>query len=57
MLELIAEYYDELLAVIGAIVVIASFIVKITPTKKDDAALSKVISFLERFSLLKKPKK
>lgn len=51
MLDFIIEYYDELLSVIGALVIIASFIVKLTPTPKDDAIFGKIQSFIEKFSI------
>jgi hypothetical protein len=57
MLNFICEYYDELLAVIGALCVIASFIVKLTPTPKDDKILGKIQSFVEKFSIVARNKK
>jgi len=47
------EHYDEILAIIGGVVSVATIVVKLTPTPKDDAALAKVISFLSKFSLIK----
>ena len=41
----------DLLAVIGAIVTVASVIVKLTPTQKDDAVFAKVIKVLSALSL------
>lgn len=55
MLEIInfmKIHYDEMLAILGGIVAIATVIVKLTPTQKDDEILKKIISFLEKFSLV-----
>ncbi|HSQ98092.1 MAG TPA: hypothetical protein VLL98_05255 [Rickettsiales bacterium] len=46
------NHYDELLAILGGIVSIATVIVKLTPTTKDDAILTKIINILEKFSLV-----
>jgi len=45
----------ELMAIIGGVVTIASIIVKLTPTPKDDAILAKVVSVLNALAL--NPKK
>lgn len=54
MLEWIAAHYDEVLAIIGGIVSVASLIVKLTPTTKDDAILAKIVSVLEYVSIVNK---
>ena len=41
----------DILAIIGGVVTVASLIVKLTPTQKDDAALSKIIKVLAALSL------
>lgn len=46
------NHYDELLAILGGIVSIATVIVKLTPTTKDDAILTKIVNILEKFSLV-----
>jgi hypothetical protein len=46
------NHYDELLAILGCIVSIATVIVKLTPNTKDDAILTKIINLLEKFSLV-----
>lgn len=51
MIKFITEHYDEVLQVIGAAVALATLIVKLTPTQKDDAVLAKVIKILSVFSL------
>jgi len=49
---------DEWIAFYLAIVGLASFVVKLTPTPKDDAILKKVVDFVSRFIALnsKEPK-
>lgn len=42
----IAEHWKDILAVIGGVVSVASIIVKITPTQKDDNILAKIIKIL-----------
>lgn len=55
-----ADQIKELLvqasAIYGAVVIIATAIVKLTPSQKDDAILAKVIAFLDMFSTVN-PKK
>lgn len=51
MVKFITEHYDEVLQIIGAVVALATLIVKLTPTQKDDAFLTKVIKLLSAFSL------
>lgn len=45
-------HWDEVLAVIGGIVALATMIVKLTPTQKDDSVLASVIKFLAAFSIV-----
>ena len=47
----ITQHYDEVLQIIGAVVALATLVVKVTPTQKDDAFLAKVIKILSAFSL------
>lgn len=41
----------DILAIIGGIVTVASLIVKLTPTSKDDLILGKIIRILSSLSL------
>ena len=50
----IAEHYQEVLAIIGAIVSVASMIVALTPSTKDDEIVGKIILFIEKFSVFTK---
>ena len=52
IITFIQDHYDELLAIIGGIVSVATLIVKLTPTTKDDDLLNKIISFLAKFSIV-----
>ena len=51
MIEFITNHYDEVLQIIGLIVSLASIIVKLTPSTKDDTVLNKVIMILSKFSI------
>lgn len=50
MIEFFTENGVNLLAAYGALVALATAIVKITPTQKDNAILDKVLGFLDYFS-------
>ena len=47
----IINHWKEILAIIGGVVTVASMIVKLTPTPKDDAVLAKIIKILAALSL------
>ena len=44
--------WESVLAIIGGIVSVATIIVKLTPTQKDDNALTTIIKILSIFSLV-----
>lgn len=50
-MEWLHNNWKDILAIIGGIVTVASLIVKLTPTQKDDAFLAKVIKVLAALSL------
>ncbi len=52
IINFITSHYDEILAIIGGIVSVATLIVKLTPTTKDDEILDKIVNFLAKFSLV-----
>ena len=52
VINFIQAHYQDILAIIGAIVSIATIIVKITPTEKDDAVLTKIVNMLSKLSLV-----
>lgn len=45
-MEWIVQHWKDILAIIGGVVTVASLIVKLTPTQKDDNVLAKIIKFL-----------
>ena len=45
-------HYDDILAIIGGIVSIATIIVKLTPSTKDDEILNKIINVLSKLSII-----
>ena len=51
MIQFITQHYDEVLQIIGAIVALATLVVKLTPTQKDDNVLAKIIKILSALSL------
>ncbi len=51
MMQLISEHYDEVLQILGAAVALATLIVKLTPTTRDDQVLGKIIKILSALSL------
>ena len=46
----IKDNWVNIAAVYGAVVALATVIVKITPSQKDDAVLEKIIKFINFFS-------
>ncbi len=50
-MEWIHSNWKDILAVIGGVVTVASIIVKLTPTQKDDNVLAKIINLLAALSL------
>lgn len=50
-MEWITQHLDEVLAVFGAVVGLATIIVKWTPTQKDDNVLAKIIKVMAALSL------
>jgi hypothetical protein len=53
----ISENYDNILAVIGAVVTLASTIVALTPSTKDDAVVGKIVEFIAKFSVFNRKTK
>ena len=50
-MEWILEHGKDVLAIIGGVVAVASLIVKLTPTQKDDTVLGKIIKILAALGL------
>lgn len=51
MIKFITQHYDEVLQLIGAVVALATLIVKLTPSQQDDHVLAKIIHVLSALSL------
>ena len=51
-INFIQNHYDELLAIIGGVVSIATIIVKLTPSTRDNEVLEKIINFLGYYKKL-----
>lgn len=47
----ITENFANIMAVVGAVIVLARVIVKLTPTPTDDGVLEKIVSFLKTLGL------
>ena len=45
-------HYKEILEIIGTIVALATLIVKLTPSTKDDSILDRIVKVLVMFSLV-----
>ena len=56
MINYIAAHYQDFFAILGAVVTVATLVVKLTPSQKDDAILAYVVKFLDYFSIVA-PKK
>ena len=51
MIQFISEHWDDMLQIIGAVVTLATLVVKLTPTPKDDNLLAQIIKVLCALSL------
>ena len=51
MLDWIAEHWDEIGLAVFALVIISSLIIRLTPSKKDDAAFNRFIGFFSIVAL------
>lgn len=56
-MEYLAGNYQDIFAVIGAVVTLASTIVVLTPSTKDDAIVGKIVEFISCFSVFNKKTK
>lgn len=50
-MKFVTQHTEELLQIIGAVVALATLVVKLTPTTKDDGILAKMIKVLSALSL------
>ncbi len=56
LINFVKTHIDELAAIFGAAVALASLVVKLTPTTKDDELLGKLVKLLDHLSIVN-PKK
>ena len=54
MIQWIIANSKDLLLIVTGLVTVASIIVKLTPTPKDDAIMAKILPWLEKIALNKK---
>jgi len=48
----VKEHWEDLTAIWAGIVTVASIIVKLTPSQKDDTILAKIVAFFDYFSIV-----
>ena len=53
MIDFIKENWSYIVSGLFAIIVVASAIVKMTPSTKDEGVLAKIVQFLDHFSIAK----
>lgn len=51
-MEWITTHWDDVLAIIGGVVVVVSTVVKLTSTTKDDTVWAKILNVLAALSLV-----
>lgn len=52
MIDFLQTNFENILSIIGGVVAIATAIVAITPSTKDNEILTKIVNVLEKLSLL-----
>ena len=50
-MEFLTANWKQIVAVAGAVIIVARLIVKLTPTPKDDSALEKIVKVLKALGL------
>lgn len=50
-MEWLNEHWKDILSIITGVIGVATLVVKLTPTQKDDTVLSRVVKVLEALSL------
>ena len=51
MFEWFTQHWTEVVAGIGAAIILARIVVKLTPTPTDDSVLEKIVNFLKAIGL------
>lgn len=52
MIDWILTNWESILAIYGAVVLICSTIIKLTPSSKDDIVWQKILKILDKFSVV-----
>ena len=52
ILDYMVNHYNDILAIIGGIVSVATIITKLTPSTKDDEILTKIANIISKFSVV-----
>lgn len=52
ILDYMVNHYNDILAIIGGIVSVATIITKLTPSTKDDEILTKIVNIISKFSVI-----
>ena len=52
ILDYMVNHYNDILAIIGGIVSVATIITKLTPSTKDDEILTKIVNIISKFSVV-----
>ena len=52
ILDYMVNHYNDILAIIGGIVSVATIITKLTPSTKDDEILTKIVNVISKFSVV-----
>lgn len=50
LIAFVTTHGKDLLAIVGALVTLATLIVKLTPSQKDDAFMAKIVKVLGKFA-------
>ena len=54
IVNFVKDHLQDILLIVTSLVTVASVVVKLTPTPKDDAILAKILPWLEKIALNKK---
>jgi len=53
IIQWVLAHKEDMFAIVGAVVVLASAVVLVTPSRKDDEIVGTIRAFLERLSVIK----
>lgn len=52
IIDFITNHYNDILAIIGGVVSVATIITKLTPSTRDDEILTKIVNIIAKFSIV-----